>query len=96
MDIKPVDIEVFTSSICSRCQRAGLMVEELLEEEGFEDITWREVDVVEEIDYAVALAILFTPAIAIGGKRVFSTLPSKQKLRSAIQHHLTSGSSGNE
>lgn len=85
-----VDIEVFTS-LCSNCQRAARLVEQLLKEPGFENMTWREANVVEEIDYAVAFGVLTTPAITIGGKLVFSALPSKQQLRNAVQDYLASG-----
>jgi len=88
MNKAPVDIEVFTSTICSNCQRASRMVEQLLKEPGFENITWREVDVVAEIDHTVAFGVLTTPAIAIGGKLVFTTLPSASQLRSAIKNCL--------
>jgi len=84
-----IDIEVFTSSLCSNCQRASFVVGQLLEETEFESVTWSEVDVVAEIDYAVALGVLATPAIAIGGELVFSALPSKQQLRDAIHHYLS-------
>jgi hypothetical protein len=47
-----IDIEVFTSTICSNCQRASRMVEQLLKEPDFETITWREVDVVAEYEGA--------------------------------------------
>jgi len=85
-----VDIEVFTSTVCSNCQRASRMVEQLLKEAGFENITWREVNVVEEIDHAVAFGVLATPSIAIGRELVFTALPSRQQLRKAIQHYLAS------
>jgi len=91
-----VDIEVFTSTVCSNCQRASRMVEQLLNDPGFESITWREVDVVEEIDYAVAFGVLVTPSIAIGGELLFTALPSKQQLRSAIQSYLADGKENNE
>ena len=71
-----IDIEVFTSTVCSNCQRASRIVEQLLKEPGFENVTWREVNVVEEIDYAVAFGVLATPSIAIGGELIFSALPS--------------------
>ena len=86
-----VDIEVFTSTVCSSCQRASRMVEQLLEEPGFKSVTWREVDVVEEIDYTVSFGVLTTPSIAIGGELLFIALPSKQQLRSALQRYLASG-----
>ncbi len=86
-----VDIEVFTSTVCSNCQRASRMVEKLLKAPEFESITWREIDVMEEIDYAVAFGVLATPSIAIGGALVFTALPSRQQLRHAIQHYLAGG-----
>ena len=67
------------------------MVEQILKEPGFENVTWREVNVVEEIDYAVAFGVLATPAITIGEKLVFSALPSKQQLCDAVQDYLASG-----
>jgi len=93
---KSIDIEVFTSSVCSNCQRASRMVEQLLKAPGFEGIVWREVDVVEEIDYAVAMGVLATPAIFIGGELAFAALPSMQQLRNAIQRHLASGKPNDE
>jgi len=96
MNVKTVDIEVFSSSVCNRCQRASLMVSALLEEQAFDTITWREINVVEEIDYAVAHAVLSTPTIVIGGTQRFTTLPSEQKLRDAIQDYMSHVRSGNE
>ena len=72
------------------------MVEQLLEEAGFANVTWREVDVLEEIDHTIALGVLTTPAIAIGGELIFSSLPSKQQLSKAIQHYLASGRADDE
>ena len=51
-------------------------------------IQYREINVVEEIDYAVQLGVLSTPAIALNGKLVFAAPPSKAKLRQAIQQRL--------
>ncbi|NOY63279.1 MAG: thioredoxin family protein [Gammaproteobacteria bacterium] len=81
---------MFTSSTCSRCQKAARMVEQLLTEPGFENITWHEVDVVAEIDHAVALGVLATPSIAIGGVLVLTALPSRQQLRGVVRHYLDS------
>jgi len=86
-----VDIEVFTATVCSNCQRASHLVEELLKEPGFTRITWREVDVVAEIDYAVALGVLATPSISIGGAVAFTALPSTQQLRHTVQAYLANG-----
>lgn len=43
---------------------------------------------VEEIDYAVALGVLSTPANALNGELVFPSLPSAAKLRQAIVSRL--------
>jgi len=96
MNIKPVDIEVFTSSVCSNCQRASRLVEQLLKDPDFENVTWRKIDVVAEIDHAVAVGVLATPSISIGGTLAFTALPSKQQLRNAVQHYLTSRKSNYE
>ena len=90
------DIEVFTSTICSNCQRASRMVEQLLKEPGFENISWREVDVVEEIDHAVAMGVLATPSISIGGELVFTSSPSRQQLGNAVERYLASRRANDE
>ncbi|HEN47038.1 MAG TPA: thioredoxin family protein [Mizugakiibacter sp.] len=40
----------------------------------------------DELDYAVELGVLSTPAIAIDGELVFSGLPSVRKLRAALEN----------
>jgi len=72
------------------------MVEQLLKAPGFEGIVWREVDVVAEIDHAVAMGVLATPSISIGGELVFTTLPSRQQLRNAVERYLASGKPNDE
>jgi len=89
-----VDIEVFTSMVCSNCQHASRMVEQLLKESGFKTVTWREIDVVKEIDYAVALGVLATPSIAVGGELIFTALPTKKQLHKAIKNYLSGRISG--
>jgi glutaredoxin len=82
-------IEVFATPFCNRCQGASRLVEaltrELKQEMLCDNIQWREINIIEEIDYAVQLGIVATPAIAINGKLVFSSLPAKKKLKSTLQ-----------
>ena len=40
------------------------------------------------MDYAVELGVMSSPAIAIDGKLIFSSLPSAAKLRAALDKHL--------
>ena len=85
---KQLMVEVLTASYCSNCQRTKTLVREVIA--GLDDnrLQYREVNVVEEIDYAVSLGVLRTPAIALNGKLVFSSQPSAAKLRQAIQTYL--------
>jgi protein-disulfide isomerase len=42
------------------------------------------VDVVEELDYAVELVVLATPAIVIGGRLAYTGTPDRKHLRELI------------
>jgi predicted thioredoxin/glutaredoxin len=47
-------------------------------------MTWSEIDIVENIDYAVDLGVLTVPAVAIDGDLVFARLPTAQQLLSEL------------
>lgn len=79
-----VRIEVFTAPGCGRCGRAKTVLAEVLATMTAERYQWREVNILEEIDYAVELGVLATPAIAINGELVFSALPSSCQLQDAL------------
>ncbi len=81
-----IKVEVFSSPGCSKCGHAKDVLRRLAVELG--GIEWREVNVLDEIDYAVALGVLSTPAIAIDGELVFSGLPSAGKLRTELDKRL--------
>lgn len=78
-----IKVEVFSSPGCGKCGHARDVLRRLAAE--MDSVEWREVNVLEEMDYAVALGVLSTPAIAIDGELVFSSLPSAAKLRSALE-----------
>jgi len=44
-------------------------------------VTWRDVNVLEELDYAVQLGVLTPPSMAIDGELVFAKLPTRAQLR---------------
>ncbi|MBL4865877.1 MAG: thioredoxin family protein [Pseudomonadales bacterium] len=79
-----VMVEVLSSNNCSRCKKTKILVSEVIEELKNSNICYREVDVVEEIDYAVKLGVTQIPAIAINGELLFVAPPPKTKLRDAI------------
>jgi len=87
----PVDIEVFSAPGCSSCGQAKAVIRKLVEQMGDDRMQWREVDVIAELDYAVELGILSTPAIAINGKLVFTGLPSEKKLHAELLKQLETG-----
>ena len=77
-------VELFQASGCTRCaaSREALKATAL---QFSPDVTWREVDVVEELDYAVELGVLTLPAVAIDRELVFASLPTPQQLTRAMR-----------
>ena len=83
-----VELALFTAPSCNRCAKVKARLKALVAEFGEERVRYREIDVVEELDYAVSLGVLSTPAIALDGELVFSAIPSDRKLRAAINKRL--------
>lgn len=81
-------IEVFSSPGCSKCRHAKDVLKNLADELGGEKIQWREVNILDEMDYAVELGVLSTPSIAINNELVFASLPSVKKLRVELESRL--------
>jgi len=88
IDKSIVLVEIFANPHCKRCQKAKILVESIVREIANKNLHWREVNVIEEIDYTIHLGIVATPAIAINGQREFTNLPSKEKLHNLIQQKL--------
>ena len=81
-------VEVFSSPGCGKCGHAKATLQKIVEDMGRDRIEWREVNVLEELDYAVSLGVLSTPAIAINGELQFASLPSAKTLRSELEARL--------
>lgn len=81
-------VEVLTASGCGRCQKTKTLAKEVIADLNDSRVSYREINVVEEIDYAVRLGVMSTPAIALDGELVFAAPPSKAKLRRAILDRL--------
>ncbi len=86
-----IEVEVFASHGCNKCGQAKAVLRTLANELGGDVIHWREVNVLEELDHAVELGVLSTPAIAIDGELVFTGLPSTRKLRAELERRLNPG-----
>lgn len=81
-------VEVLTAFGCGHCQKAQALVQSVVDEFQCGQVRYRAVNVVEEIDYAVQLQVLSTPAVALDGWLAFASLPSPKKLRIAIEARL--------
>lgn len=89
-----LEIEVFSSPGCAKCAHAKDALRRIAAELGGDRIAWRDVDVLAEMDYAVRLGVLSTPAIAINGRLVFTALPSAKKLRAVLAAEIRAESPG--
>ena len=85
----PIKVEAFSTPGCSQCAEVRDALKAVVDELGAERVSWRELDVLEEIDYAVELGVMAPPAIAIDGELVFPALPSPQRLRAELTKRLT-------
>lgn len=83
-------IELFSASTCQRCGDAKKRIQSLVKQLGDDRVEYRELDVLEQLDYAVSLGILSTPSIAINGELVFSAMPSLKRFRDELQKRLAS------
>ena len=86
--MKRIQIEVFSSPGCSRCGQVFDLLQTITEEFGGDRIEWRNVNVLDELDYAVKLGVLSMPAIAIDGQLVFKTHPTAHTLRQVLDDRL--------
>ncbi len=83
-----IQVEVFSSPGCGKCGHAKVVLKKITEEIGSGAIEWREVNILDEMDYAVEIGVLSTPSIAINGELVFTSLPSASKLRAELEKQL--------
>lgn len=83
-----INVEIFSSPNCGQCGRAKQVLKKVAEDIGGDQIHWRVVNILEEIDHAVALGVLSTPALAVDGKLIFTALSSAKKLRKILEEKL--------
>jgi len=83
-----IKIEIFSSPGCGKCGHAKEVLRKLANEMGSDQIQWREVNILDEMDHAVQLGVLSTPSISIDNELVFTSLPSVKKLRAELEHRL--------
>jgi thioredoxin 1 len=81
-------VEVFSTPGCSKCARARDALKAVVASFGHDKVTWREVNIIDELEYAVELGVVVPPSIAIDGELVFPTLPTATKLKEALIQRL--------
>ncbi len=83
-----VKVEVFSSPGCSKCGHAKELLRQMALDLGEDRVQWRDVNILNELDYAVEMGVLSTPAIVVNGKLVFAGLPSAEKLKALLLESL--------
>lgn len=86
-------IDLFYASGCDKCAASRESLKTAAERAGTH-VEWRELDVLENMDYAVDLGVLSLPAIAIDGVLEFPALPSVKQLVDAIARKSTAQERG--
>lgn len=76
-------VEMFYTPGCSECVAAHARLRTTAQE-AVKNLVWRELNVLDELDYAVELGVLTLPSIAIDGKLVFTSMPTVAQLRTAL------------
>ena len=83
-----IRIEVFYTPGCGRCERVRDTLKEVAKSFGDQRVTWCEVNLLDELDYAVRLGVLMPPSMAIDGELVFARLPRPARLRKELSRRL--------
>ena len=83
-------VELFFSPGCQKCAAAREGLREAAEQ-AIPGLQWRELNVLEELDYAVELGVLTLPAMAIDRELVYSSLPTPAELVKALRARQPKG-----
>ncbi len=84
-----VTVELIHVPACERCADSREALREVAQTVIGDALTWRDLNVIEHLDYAVSLGVLTLPAVAINGHLVFSSLPTPEQLKRALEDPAT-------
>ena len=76
-------VEMFVIPGCSECAAARARLRAAAQEVA-KNLEWRELNVLDDLDYAVELGVMTPPSIVIDGELVFSSTPTVAQLRDAL------------
>ena len=80
-------VELFYAPGCEKCADSKDKLKALATDL-VPGLVWRELNVLDELDYAVELGVLTLPALAINGELVFSALPTSRQLRRELEKRM--------
>lgn len=83
-----VNVELFFVPGCPNCAKPMAKLREVVTGLGSDEIQWREVDLLKEMDYAIDLGVVGASALAIDGNLIFTTLPKPALLRKELLKRL--------
>lgn len=83
-------LELFYTPGCEKCSDSKDELKATATEL-IPDLVWRELNVLDELDYAVEVGVLTLPAIAIDGEVVFASLPTSWQLRRELIKRIGKG-----
>ena len=76
-------VEMFVIPGCSECAAARARLRAAAQEVA-KNLEWRELNVLDDLDYAVELGVMTLPSIVIDRELVFSSTPTVAQLRDAL------------
>ncbi len=80
-----VRVELIHVPGCERCADSREALRQAAQAAIGDALEWRDLNVIEHLDYAVSLGVLTLPAVAINGRLVFSSLPTPEQLKRALE-----------
>jgi thioredoxin 1 len=83
-----INVECFVVPGCPNCAGAQASLREVVSEFAPAQVQWREVDIIEEMDYAIDLGVVGASALAIDGELIFPKLPKPEALRRELRKRL--------
>ncbi len=82
-------VEVLHAGGCSNCMK-DIPALRTAAESVDPEVDWRELDIMQAIDYAVELGVLKAPAVVIDGNLAFGFLPNPKDLAVAMRLRMAS------
>src|SRR5258707_15612849 len=77
-------VELFYSDGCEKCAE-GKAALKATADELIPSLEWRELNVLDDLDYAVEVGVLTLPSVAVDGELVFTSMPTVGQLREAFR-----------